>query len=344
MDKTYPMAFVTAPGRIEFQERKLPELRDGSVLVKVKAASICGSDLHIFKGKHPGSPLPVALGHEVAGEVVQVGKEVSRVKEGDRVALEPVISCGKCPCCRRGEYNHCPDLSRPYRKGQGSFTPYLVVDEQWTHKLPPSVSFEEGALVEPLSVAVHAIKAASVQLGHSAAIFGAGAIGLLILHLAKLSGVGETFVVDVKDFRLEKAKTIGASHAINASRQEAVDLIYETTGRLGVDRAFEAVGLEKTLVDCMKVLKQGGTGIVLGIFEEQEIRIPINIIQSREIALVGSRGYCWDFQDALKLLEAGAVKFGEIMTHTMPLSELQQAFELLMDPKKDAVKVVIQVS
>ncbi len=245
-------------------------------------------------------------------------------------------------CCR-GEYNHCPDLSRPYRKGRGSFTPYLVVDEEWTHKLSPSVSFEEGALVEPLSVAVHAIKTARVRLGQSAAIFGAGAIGLLLLHLAKLSGVGETFVVDVKDFRLGKAKKIGASHAINASRQEAVDLIHEITGRLGVDRAFEAVGLEKTLVDCMKVLKQGGTGVVLGIFEDQEIRIPANIIQSKEIALVGSRGYCWDFQDSLKLLDAGAVNLKDMITHVMPIFQLQQAFDLLLDPKNEAIKVVIQV-
>ncbi len=217
------------------------------------------------------------------------------------------------------------------------------MDEEWTHKLSPSVSFEEGALVEPLSVAVHAIKTARVRLGQSAAIFGAGAIGLLLLHLAKLSGVGETFVVDVKDFRLGKAKKIGASHAINASRQEAVDLIHEITGRLGVDRAFEAVGLEKTLVDCMKVLKQGGTGVVLGIFEDQEIRIPANIIQSKEIALVGSRGYCWDFQDSLKLLDAGAVNLKDMITHVMPIFQLQQAFDLLLDPKNEAIKVVIQV-
>jgi len=343
METIYPMAFVTTPGRVEFQEKRLPEFHDHSVLLKVKAASICGSDLHIFKGKHPGAPLPVAVGHELSGEVLKVGKKVSKVKEGDRVVVEPIVICGECVPCRRGEYNHCDNVSVQYRKGQGAFTPYFVADEDWTYKLPQSVSFEEGALVEPLSVAMHGVKRAGIRLGHSVAVFGAGAVGLMILHLARLSGAGDTFVVDVKDFRLEKAKKLGASHAINASQQDAVKYILERTGQFGVDKAFEAVGTEKTLVDSMKVLKKGGASIVLGVFEDQEIRIPANIINSREIAVIGSFAYCWDFQDALKLLEMGAVKLGEIMTHTMPISELQQAFELLMDPKGEAVKVVIQM-
>lgn len=344
MGGTFPMAFVTAPGRIEFQERKLPELGNRSVLLKVRAASICGSDLHIFRGKHPGAPLPVALGHEVAGEVLEIGKDVTRVREGDRVVMEPVISCGKCVFCRSGQYNHCPQLSRPHRKGQGGFTPFLVITEEWTHKLPPGISFEIGALAEPLAVAVHAMKRGRARLGQSAAIFGAGAIGLLILHLANVAGIAPTFVVDVRDFRLEKAREFGASYAISASRQEAVGFIHERTDGLGVDRAFEAVGSKETLVDSMKVLKHGGTGIVVGIFEESEIPIPANVMTSREISLVGSRGYCWDFEEALAFLERGAAKLEEIITHRMPMTELQQAFELLSNPKAEAIKVVIQVS
>lgn len=285
----------------------------------------------------------MAVGHEACGEVVRVGSDVSKVKEGDRVVVEPVISCGTCASCRRGNYNHCPSLSRPFKKGQGSFTPYLVVEEAWTHKLPPHISFEEGALVEPLSVAVHAIKQSRFRLGQSAAIFGAGPIGLLILRVARLAGSGQTFVVDIRDFRLELARKMGASHVINGSREEAVNCIYEATGRLGVDRAFEAVGVERTLVDCIKVLRQGGVGIILGTFEEHEVRVPIDIIRNREIGLVGSRGYCWDFQDAVKLVEAGVVHLEEMVTHILPISELQHAFDLVIDPSNEALKVVVQV-
>lgn len=343
MEQTYPMAFIASPGRIEFQEKKQPKLHDYSVLLKVKAASICGGDIHIFKGKHPMSPLPVAIGHELSGVVLNTGKKVTKVQEGDRVVVEPVVVCGKCFFCRTGEYNRCTNINVQYRKGQGAFTPYFVADEDWTHKLPQGISFEEGALVEPLSVAMHAVKAAEIRTGHSVAIFGAGALGLMVLRLAKLSGATEIFVVDVNNFRLKKAKKLGASQTINASQHEAVEVILEKTDGLGVDRAFEAVGLEKTLVDSMRVLKKGRTSIILGLFEDQDIQIPANILVTREIALKGCLTYCWDFQDTIKLLEMGDVKLGEIITHTMPVSKLQQAFELMMDPENEAVKVVIQM-
>lgn len=343
MEKTYPMAFVTAPGQIEYREKKLPELHRHGVLVKVKATSICGGDLHIFKGKHPAAPLPVPIGHEISGEVLKIGRNVSKVKEGDKVVVEPVIICGQCVFCQRGEYNLCSNISFQYRKGQGGFTPYFIADEDWVHQLPQRTPFEEGALIEPLAVAVHAVKKGGVQFGHTAAIFGAGAIGLMVLLLTKLSGAGETFVVDVQDFRLEKARELGASEAINGSRQDPVEYISSRTEALGVDRAFEAVGTEKTLVECLKVLKKGGTSIVIGLFEDREIRIPANIFVQKEIALIGSQGYCWDFQVALKLVEGGNLKLGALITHTMPLSALQDAFELLIDPRSMAIKVVIQI-
>jgi threonine dehydrogenase-like Zn-dependent dehydrogenase len=343
MERTYPMAFIATPGRVEFRDRTLPALHDKSVLLKVKAASICGSDLHIYKGKHPGAPLPAAIGHELSGEVLQIGKSVSKVKEGDRVALEPVVVCGECHFCRRGEYNLCLDASVQYRKGQGAFTRYFVADEAWVHKLPPGLSYEEGALVEPLAVAVHAVKRSGIRLGHSVALFGAGAIGLMIMHLAKLSGAAETFVVDVKEFRLERAKKLGASWVVNALQEEPVSFILGHTDGFGVDRAFEAVGTERTLLDTIKAIKKGGTAIVLGVFEDQEVRIPANIIGPREITVKGSAGFCWDFQDALNLVAGGAVNLREmVMTDTLPLADLQKGFDLLMDPHSQSVKVVIQ--
>ncbi len=336
------MAFVTAPGKVEFREKSLPKLSSKDVLIKVKATAICGSDLHIFKGKHPAAPLPVAIGHELSGEVLRIGNRVSKVKEGDRVVVEPVIVCGECYFCRRGEYHLCMNISFQYRKGQGGFAPYFVVEEDWVHPLPEDVSFEEGALVEPLSVAIHAMKKGNLRFGQSIAIFGAGAVGLLVLVLSRLAGAGEVFVVDVQEHRLKKAKELGAFETFDNSKEDAAERILEKTSKLGVDRSFEAVGLEGTLVQSLKVLKKGGTAILVGIFENPEVRIPANIFVQREISLIGSQGYCWDFQTALKMLERGEVKLKEIITHVLPLSSLEEALELLMDPKSKATKVIIK--
>ena len=342
IEKTYPMAVVTAPGKVEFQEKKLPTFSPGDVLIKVRATAICGSDLHIFKGRHPAAPLPVAIGHELSGEVLSVGKNVSRVKEGDRVVVEPVIICGKCYFCRRGEYHLCMDISFQYRIGQGGFSPYFVANENWVHLLPPNVSFEEGALVEPLSVAIHAVKKGGIRLGHSVAIFGAGAIGLFALVLSRLSGAGETFVVDVQAHRLKKATELGAFEVFDNSKANAVEAIFERTSQLGVDRSFEAVGLEGPLIQSLKVLKKGGVSILVGLFENPEIKIPANIFVQKEISLMGSQGYCWDFQTALKMLESERLKLKEFITHVLPLPSLQEAFNLLMDPGSKAIKVIIR--
>ena len=343
MTQTYPMAIVSAPGKVEFQERRLPEILPKEVLIGVKASSICGSDLHIFKGKHPSAPLPVAIGHELSGEVLRIGNEVSRLREGDRVVVEPVITCGQCYFCQKGEYNLCSQISFQYRKGQGAFAPYFIAKEDWVHILPDGVSYEEGALIEPLSVSHHAFKKGNLQPGHTVAIFGAGAIGLMLLLLTRLSGAGEVFMVDVQDHRLKKARAFGATYTLNNSEGEAAPRILEKTSDFGVDRAFEAVGLESTLVQSLKVLKKGGSSVVVGIFEEQEVKIPVNLFIQKEIALIGSQGYCWDFQSALKLLAKGRIHLGEMITHVLPLSSLQKGFELLMDPKSEAIKVVIKL-
>jgi len=344
MDKNYPMAFVTAPGKVEFREKKLTKLSPRDVLIRVKTAAICGSDLHIFKGRHPSAPLPVAIGHELAGEVLATGKKASKVKEGDRVVVEPVIVCGNCHFCRRGQYHLCMDISFQYRKGQGAFSPYFIASEDWVHRLPPTVSFEDGALVEPLSVAIHAVKKGSLQLGHSVAVFGAGAVGLLILVLSRLSGAGEIFVVDVQRHRLKRARELGASGTFDNLKEDAVQEILEKTSRLGVDRSFEAVGLEGTLIQALKVLRKGGVSILAGLFENPEATLPANMFVQKEIALMGTQGYCWDFQTALKIIESGKISLKKIITHVLPLRSLQEAFELLTDPKAGAVKIVIQVT
>jgi 2-desacetyl-2-hydroxyethyl bacteriochlorophyllide A dehydrogenase len=344
MTEKYPMAVVTTPGKVEFQEKTLPELSDNQVLIRVRAAAICGSDLHIFKGKHPSAPLPSAIGHEVCGVVTGTGKHVSQFKQGDRVTVEPAIVCGTCEFCLAGSYNLCTQISFQYRQGQGAFTPYFIAEERWVHHLPENVSFEEGALVEPLAVAIHGVEKAGIRLGRTTTIFGDGAIGLLILMLANRSGHGRTFVVGAQQHRLVKAMELGASEVFDNREGDAVSAIMERTYGAGTDLSFEAVGQEQTLLQSLMVLRKGGMAVLLGIFEEPEVRIAPNLFIQKEISLIGSQGYCWDFQTALKLMGQGVVRPGEIITHVLPLESLQDGFQLLMDEASRAIKVVIKVA
>lgn len=343
MSTTYPMAMVTAPGKVEFQTKTLPDLGIRDVLVQVKAAAICGSDLHIFKGMHPSAALPVSIGHEASGQIIAVGEEVQKYKVGDRVTIEPIIACGKCDFCMRGEYHLCVNVSFQYRKGQGAFAPYFIASEDRVFKLPDHLSYEEGALVEPLAVALHAVKKSGIHLGQTCAVFGAGAIGLLVAMLSHRTTASDVFVADINPFRLEKALELGATGVINSLVSNPVETIMERTGQMGVDRSFEAVGLEATLIQSLTALKKGGTATLLGIFEKPDAVLPVNLFVQREINLAGSQGYCWDFQDGLALLENNVVDLKKLITHRLNFDELQQGFETLLNPQSNAIKVVINI-
>jgi len=337
------MAIITAPGRVEFQQKTLVPLGDEEVLIKIRAAAICGSDLHLFKGLHPSAKLPVSVGHEAAGEIVEVGKKVIRHKVGDRVTIEPVIACGKCEYCVRGDYHLCANISFQYRKGQGAFTPYFIVHESRAFRLPDIISFAEGALVEPLSVAMHAVKKSGIRLGHTSAVFGAGAIGILVSMLSRqASGIG-SIICDIHPYRLQKAIELGARFAINSQEQDPVTAIFMITEQMGVDKSFEAVGLEITLNQALQVLKHGGNATLLGIFEKLENKLPVNLFVQREISLYGSQGYSWDFQDSLKILALGNIDLKPLITHKLSLSELQHGFEILLKPENESIKVVIMM-
>jgi len=340
MTKTYPMAVVKTPGKVEFEQRPLPGLSGDQVLIKTKAVSICGSDVHTFKGKHPFAPLPAALGHELSGEIDRIGQNVDRLSVGDRVVLEPVITCGRCEFCRKGAYNLCTSISFYHRQGKGAFTPYFIADQNRTHKLPDNITFEEGALVEPMAVAIHAVKKADIRLGDRIAVFGAGAIGLMILTLARLQG-SVVYVVDVQNPRLQKAKSLGAAEAFNNSDLTAVDQIMSHTAGSGVDISFEAVGLQATFIQALQVLKKGGRAVLAGLNAKPEITIPSNIFVQKEISLFGTQGYCHDFQTALQLIENADVNLSNFITHRLPFPSLQEGFDLLTQPECDAVKVVI---
>lgn len=334
------MGMVTSAGKVEFIEKTLPEIGENQVLIEIKASAICGSDLHIFKDKHPSVPLPVTIGHEFAGCVVKTGAAVSSIEMGDRVTVEPVIVCGKCEACRTGNYGYCENISFTYRRGDGAMANYFIAEQEYVYKLPDYLTYEAGSLIEPLSVATHAVKRAEIRLGEKVLIFGAGAIGILIAALCRANGAAEIAIVDFSDARLEKAIEMGATVTINPSRDNLDEKVALMTGSKGMDKTFECVGLEKTLVQAMTTLKKNGLATVVGIFEIPTANIPVTRFITHEIKVQGSQGYCWDFPTAIAMTKT--IDLSKMISHIFPLDELQKAMETALDRGSNSIKVVLE--
>jgi threonine dehydrogenase-like Zn-dependent dehydrogenase len=273
-----------------------------------------------------------------------VGNDVSLLREGDRVTVEPVINCGNCYYCQRGDYHLCVNISFQYRKGQGAFAEYFYAPENRTYVLPDLVSYEDGTLIEPLSVALHAVKKSGIQIGQSSIVFGAGAIGQLVsLLLRNLTGL-KPFIADINDFRVQKAIDLGANGIFLRKEEDLTQMMMNLTDNLGVDHAYEAVGVEAALVQALQVVKKGGKVTLLGIFEELLPKIPVNLFVQREISLSGSQGYSWDFQDSINLATQGKIKLAELITTRLPMDQLQRGFDLLCQPDNKQIKLLININ
>jgi threonine dehydrogenase-like Zn-dependent dehydrogenase len=338
---TYPMAYIESAGKIEFRELPVRDPDAREVMIKIHSAAICGSDLHLFKGKHPSAMLPSAVGHELSGDVVRIGKEVTRLKEGDRVTVEPIISCGICHYCMRGAYHLCENVSFHYRRGQSAFGEYFYAAENRCYVLPDSVSYEEGALIEPLSVALHAVKKSQIQIGESSAVIGAGAIGQLVAMILKNLTGRKPIIADINEYRVQKAVDLGAYGIFSGRGENVIEKIMELTEHLGVAHAFEAVGMEITLTQAMQAVKKGGKVTLLGIFEDSSPKIPVNLFVQREISLTGSQGYAWEFEESIQLVEQKMINLSALVTSRLPMQQLQDGFEQLCQPGNNQVKVLI---
>lgn len=331
---------VVEPGKINFLTHTVDEPKPHQVLVKIKSSAICGSDLHIFKGRHPSAPLPVTIGHEFAGEVVAIGSQVNKVKIGDRVTVEPVIVCGQCSACRRGDYGYCENISFTYRQGDGAMADYITVEESCLYKLPEYLSYNAGALIEPLSVAVHAVRRADINLGEKVLIIGAGVIGILVAALCRKNGATEVAIVDLSQERLDMALKLGATTAINPSKQDVYKVVGNLTDGIGMDKTFECVGLETTFNQAIMSLRKNGLATIIGIFENPDITIPATRFITHEIRVQGSQGYCWDFPIALEMSKE--IDLESLVTHIFRLQDLQQALETCLDRNSGAIKIIIQ--
>jgi len=331
---------VVEPGKVDFISKVVTDPGPGQVLIKIVSSSICGSDIHIFKGKHPSAKLPVTIGHEFSGLIAAVGSGVEDLVIGDRVTVEPVIACGKCKACRSGDYGYCENISFTYRNGDGSMANYITVSKQNVFKLPDYLSYDSGALIEPLAVATHAVRRADIKLGEKVLIIGGGAVGILIAALCRRNGASEVVIADHSPKKLNIALELGATVAINSNEEDVLETVNKLTEGTGMDKTFECVGRESTFIQAMMSLRKNGLATIVGIFEEKEIKIPVNRYITHEIKVQGAQGYCWDFPVALELSKE--IQLEKLITHSFKLEELQEAIETILDRKNGAIKVVIK--
>jgi len=333
-------------GDIRLKEIAIPEL-DGpnQALVEIKAVGICGSDLHYYERGRIGTNIvrqPLILGHEAAGEVIEVGEQVSNVQPGDRVAIEPGYTCRRCEFCKSGQYNLCPDvifMATP--PVDGAFCEYVTWPADFLFNLPDSLSYEEGAMMEPLAVGVHTAHLSEVTLGDSVAILGAGPIGLVSLQAAAAAGATLTIATDIIPSRLRMAQQLGATHTLDASN-DVVDAVMELTEGRGVDVVIDCVGLAATIRQAISMVRRGGHIQAVGMAQDTIDQFPLFDIINGEITICGSYRYANHYPSAIAAVRDGKIDVESLITHRFPLAETPEAMAWVAKNNDQVIKAVIQ--
>ena len=341
------VAVMLGIGKMGFEERDIPQPKDDEVLVKLEYVGICGSDLHYYESGAIGDYVvkpPFVLGHEPGGTVVEVGKNVTHLKVGDRVALEPGKTCGHCEFCKTGRYNLCPDVvffaTPPV---DGVFQEYVAHEAGLCFKLPDNVSTMEGALIEPLAVGFHAARQGGAQAGQVAVVTGAGCIGLVSMMALKAMGVSKVYSVDVMDKRLDKALELGADGVINGSREDAVKKVMELTGGMGCDLVIETAGTEITTRQAVQMTKKGATIVLVGYSKTGEIKMPISLALDKELTFKTVFRYRHIYPMAIDAVASGRVNLKGIVTNEFALDDIQEAIDESVNNKADIVKAVVKI-
>ncbi|KAI8066736.1 sorbitol dehydrogenase-2 [Gongronella butleri] len=351
--KTNRAVVLRKPLDIAFEDRPVPEIGAGEVLVNVKATGICGSDVHYWLHGGIGTFIldgPMIIGHESAGVIAAVGPGVTHLKVGDRVAMEPGVCCRLCDQCKRGNYNLCPDMvfaaTPPV---DGTLADYYRHAADFSFKLPENVSLGEGALIEPLSVGLHACTRANVTLGQSVFIFGAGPVGLLTAASAKAAGASRVVIADVKKERLDFAKTYYTDAQYILERPEQGEPNIEYSRRISAkileseaafDAVFDCTGVETCVQTAVYLTKNGGTVMLVGMGAQVQT-LPVSELYSREVDIKGVFRYKNTYPKAIQMLASGAIDVKPLITHTYTFDEAVKAFEHARDGTDNAIKIQI---
>ena len=329
---------------LEIADLPRPVPAEGEVLIRVAACGICGSDVHGYDGSSGRRIPPIVMGHEAAGTIAALGRGVSGFAEGDRVTFDSTIFCGACSNCRRGDVNlcdhrevlgvSCAEFRRP-----GAFAEYVAVPSRILYRLPEKLSFEEAALLEAVSVALHGVSLAPAMAGSTALVLGAGMIGLLTLQSLRAAGCSRIFIADVDSTRLKLAEQAGATAALSAS-EDVASQVMQLTGGTGVDLAIEAVGRNETVKDSIESVRKGGTVVLLGNISP-EVTLPLQKVVTHQIRLQGSCASAGEYPRAIELMASRAIRVKPLISAIAPLEEGPRWFERLYAHEPNLMKIIL---
>jgi L-iditol 2-dehydrogenase len=324
------------------KEVEIPVLAPNEVLIKVKVAGICGSDLHTYKGLHPFRKPPVIIGHELSGEVVKIGEVVSKLQVGDRVTVEPQTGCGTCEYCLTGNINYCDNRGAPgIGNWYGAMAEYFAAPEQTVFKLPDGIDYEQGVLVEPFAVGVHAVRKAGIGVGDKVAILGAGPIGLLAMAAAKAAGATILLVTDVMDYALDSAMNMGATHTLNIMNKKEWMEEAKTLVGGSFDKILVAAGVPGIIDQALALLRKGGRVVTIAMFHGDQT-FNIHNLQNQEKEIVGCMTYTReDTITAIDLIASGAVNESVIITHRLSSEQAAEGFRIVDKKEDSSLKVLV---
>tara|TARA_B100000963_G_scaffold119765_1_gene104321 strand:+ start:633 stop:1664 length:1032 start_codon:yes stop_codon:yes gene_type:complete len=337
---------LTEPKVLRIQESPTPDLAADEALIRVKACGICGSDVHGYDGSSGRRIPPLIMGHEAAGVIEGMGAKVEGFSLGDRVTFDSTVYCGECEYCLEGKVNLCDrrmvlGVSCGEYRRHGAFAEYVAVPSRILYKLPPSLPFEHAAMIEAVSVAVHAVGRVKFQPGDASVVVGAGMIGLLLVQAARAAGCDRVIAVDLDRDRLKLAKDLGATQSINPLESDTIETILGATAGQGVRVSFEVVGSTPTVETAIQATRKGGAVVLVGNLAPQ-VEFPLQSVVTREITLFGSCASAGEYPKCIELMDKGAIKVSPLISAQATLEEGVEWFDRLYAKEAGLMKVILQ--
>ncbi|MDD4850650.1 MAG: alcohol dehydrogenase catalytic domain-containing protein [Gemmiger sp.] len=334
---------MTQPGEIIFKEVPVPEVQENQVKVKIMNIGICGSDIHVYHGKHPFTTYPVTQGHEVSGEVAALGKGVTAFHIGQKVTIEPQYTCGKCYPCRHGKYNLCENLKVMGFQATGTASEYFVVDAAKLTPLPQEMPYEEGAMIEPLAVAVHAVKQVGDVAGMNIAVLGAGPIGNLVAQTAKGMGAAKVLITDVSDLRLEKAKACGVDACVNTKNTNFGEAMVAAFGPDKADVIYDCAGNNTTMGQAIQYARKGSIIVLVAVFAGMA-QVDLALANDHELDIKSTMMYRHeDYLDAIRLVNEEKVHLRPLLSKSFKFADYRKAYQYIDANRETTMKVIINV-
>jgi L-iditol 2-dehydrogenase len=331
---------------LQLTDMPVPEIGEDDLLVQVRACGICGSDVHGYDGSTGRRIPPLVMGHEAAGVVVKTGSRVRDFREGDRVTFDSTIYCGECFFCRQGDVNLCDrrevmGVSTGEFRRHGAFAEFVAVPQRICYPLPPTLPFEHAALIEAVSVALHAVNLTPVRVGDSGVVVGSGMIGLLVIQALRLAGCTRIIAVDLDPIKLQIAEQLGADVVVDAKSQDVVSYVRDLTSGRGADVALEVVGATDPVQTSIACVRKGGAVTLVGNLSPK-VELPLQSVVTRQIRLIGSCASCGEYPRSLDLVARGAIRVDPLISAVAPLEQGVQWFDRLYNHEPNLMKVVLQ--